>query len=220
MRKLLPNCCGDALEAYNATPSQEAICLLAEKCHGCLNQRLRFYIRSKVRSKHEAEDLFQQTWHNFLSRSHNGPIGNVKSYIYTIANHLIIEKKNRDGRFIVDGELLENLSDGAYVHAEEGEALELASALKSRLTPRECEAFEKKYNGGFDNHEIAEQMGVNLRRVENLNTDIRRKAQLLLAEKYPHWMRRRRHNNTVFNPNYLTKQRVQWKMDNSHPWIG
>jgi RNA polymerase sigma factor (sigma-70 family) len=189
MEKLCQTQCCDPLEAYNRNPCPQSIRYLTETCHPCLHLQLKAYIRSKVKSVHDAEDIYQQSWTNFLTRLHSGrPIKNVKAYLYKVADNII--KKKSSSRPLVLGEVPETLDFSSLPPEDGGDGyVNMIAILKSLLTPREYEVFVIKISDPkVKNEDISALLGISKRRVENLTAAARSKAKVLLQEKYPDFL--------------------------------
>lgn len=53
------------------------------------------FIRSRVNSEAEAEDVLQDVWHQFVTTLDSGPIEQVGSWLYTVARNRIIDRSRK-----------------------------------------------------------------------------------------------------------------------------
>lgn len=139
--------------------------------------RLRSYVKSKVRNSEDAEDIVQDTLYQFLRtiRIMDNPIGQVTSWLYTVAHNLIINngKKHREVAIAAksdseDDSFMAELSEimAASDH-ESPEMLMLRNMVWEELDkamaelPREQrEAITRTEIQGLTTKEAAHRMGV------------------------------------------------------------
>lgn len=60
-----------------------------------LGANLRSFIRRRVRSQDDAEDVLQDVWHQLLDAASDGPIEHVAAWLYTVARNRIIDQYRR-----------------------------------------------------------------------------------------------------------------------------
>lgn len=78
------------LEDYNTSPDPETIDELARACYSCAFHSLYPYIRSRAGSRQRADDVFQQSWENFIRRLHQGaPMPDVQEYLFKVADSIL-----------------------------------------------------------------------------------------------------------------------------------
>ncbi len=118
-----------------------------------------FYVKKRVNSKEDAEDLTQEVFYK-LAKSDTGKIDNVKSWVYTIAKNTITDYYRKRKMITSD---LEDYSFEAEIEAEDA-AMELSNCVtpfvnelpeeyRSLLTLSELEEIPQK--------EIAEKLDMN-----------------------------------------------------------
>ena len=57
-----------------------------------LGQRLRRFIRARVRSEADAEDVLQDVWQQLVTSIDAGPVEQVGAWLYTVARNRIIDR--------------------------------------------------------------------------------------------------------------------------------
>jgi RNA polymerase sigma factor (sigma-70 family) len=55
-------------------------------------RRLMQFIRARVRSEADAEDVMQEVWQQFVAALNSGPIDQVSAWLYTVARNRIIDR--------------------------------------------------------------------------------------------------------------------------------
>lgn len=139
--------------------------------------KLNTYVRGRVGSKDDAEDIVQETLYLFLRtmRTMDNPIMHVTSWLYTVAHNLIINhgKKRREESLIIpkddDGEqFMNDLTD--IMMADEGENPDIRMLRSmvweefdkalSELPEEQKEAFKMTEINGMSVKEAAEKSGV------------------------------------------------------------
>src|SRR5882672_317192 len=55
-------------------------------------QRLMRFIRARVSSDAEAEDVLQDVWQQLVATLENGPVEQVSAWLYTVARNRIIDR--------------------------------------------------------------------------------------------------------------------------------
>ncbi|HVU34699.1 MAG TPA: sigma-70 family RNA polymerase sigma factor [Opitutaceae bacterium] len=58
-------------------------------------QRLRRYIRARVRSDADAEDVLQDVWERLVTALDSGPVEQVGAWLYTVARNRIIDRARK-----------------------------------------------------------------------------------------------------------------------------
>ena len=64
--------------------------------------RLFNFIRGKVRSDEDAEDILQDVWYQYSSSSANGTIEQVSGWLFTVARNKIIDKYRKKSTDLID----------------------------------------------------------------------------------------------------------------------
>lgn len=149
------------------------------------------FIRQRVRSQEEAEDILQDVFTNVLAASHNvqKPIENIASWVFTAVRNRIIDsyRKKRAETFsdmqtpghADDGmDSFENFLGDLY-DSPESELVrktiwEAVQEGLKELPPEQREVFEKNEFEGVSFREMAEDTGV------NINTLLARKRYAVL----------------------------------------
>lgn len=140
--------------------------------------RLSSYIRRRVSSKEDAEDILQDVFYQLTKTINSAlnPIEQMASWLYRVANNTIINKKNKRSEtlfsnYIVNEEDEEAVTDIAeilgFVNNENPESeylrslvwAELENAL-AELPPEQREVFELTEFDGLPVKEISEMSGV------------------------------------------------------------
>lgn len=95
-----------------------------------VGQRLLRFIRSRVSSDAEAEDVLQDVWQQLVTTLDAGPVEQVGAWLYTVARHRIIDGYRKPSPASLDA-LLDESDD------EEDSGLAFAAALlRDDTTPR------------------------------------------------------------------------------------
>lgn len=58
---------------------------------GDLGQQLRRFVRARVASDADAEDILQDVWHRLVTTIEEGPVEKVSAWLYTVARNRIID---------------------------------------------------------------------------------------------------------------------------------
>ena len=177
------------LEATLTTGSRDASIEQAVKAE---RRRLLDFIRRRVRTEQDAEDILQDVFYQLVSSySITEPIEKLTSWLFTVARNKIIDwyRKKKPGRLPVDERDAQaplNLEDILFdptqnpdqVYARSLVWTELADAL-DELPDEQRDVFVKHELEGKSFREIAEETG------EPMNTLLSRKryAVLYLREK-------------------------------------
>ena len=150
-----------------------------EKLIVTYQSQLKSFIRKRVSSKEDAEDILQDVWYQFVKTSENSmnPIEQVSAWLYRVARNLIINKgikkrevempiyRNNDVDDDVINEFSEILFGNETSPTPEMEYLrslvwtELENAL-AELPPEQREIFELTELDGLHVREISETTGV------------------------------------------------------------
>ncbi len=60
-----------------------------------LGQRLRNYIRARVRNEADTEDILQDVWQRLITALDAGPVEQVGAWLYTVARNRIVDRYRR-----------------------------------------------------------------------------------------------------------------------------
>jgi RNA polymerase sigma factor (sigma-70 family) len=163
-----------------------------------MGQRLTRFIRARVASEPDAEDILQDVWQQLISTLAAGPIEQVSAWLYAVARNRIIDQYRKPKMASLDG-----LAAGAE---REDERFELPAILwREDATPEteyQCQLFWQELQAalaelpgdqrqvfiwheleGLSFQEIAELTG------DNVNTLLSRKryAVLYLRQSLEEW---------------------------------
>lgn len=58
-------------------------------------ERLRRFVRARVRSEADAEDVLQDVWQRLVTALEDGPIEQVGAWLYTVARNRIVDRSRR-----------------------------------------------------------------------------------------------------------------------------
>src|ERR1700761_1471298 len=104
-----------------------------------MGQRLMQFIRARVASEPDAEDILQDVWQKLVSTLEAGPIEQVSAWLYAVARNRIIDQYRKPKMASLDG-----LSAGME---PEEERLEIPALLwrgeKTPETEYQCRLFWK-----------------------------------------------------------------------------
>lgn len=91
-------------------------------------RRLMQFIRARVRSEADAEDVMQEVWQQFVAALNSGPIDQVSAWLYTVARHRIVDRYRKPQMASLDALVNED---------DEDEELDFAAyLLRDNATPR------------------------------------------------------------------------------------
>lgn len=140
--------------------------------------RLSSYIRRRVSSKEDAEDILQDVFYQFTKTINSAlnPVEQVASWLYRVANNTIINKKNKKSETLLSNYLTSEDDDEAetdiaeilgFVNNENPESEYLRSLVwvelenaHAELPPEQREVFELTEFDGLPVKEISEMTGV------------------------------------------------------------
>src|SRR5215470_3792160 len=152
-------------------------------------QRMMRFIRARVGSEADAEDILQDVWRQLVNAIEDGPIEHVLSWLYTTARNRIIDQYRKPKIASLDplaaeSELADDafelpeslLHDSATAESEELRNLfwEQLQAALAELPLEQRQVFVWHELEGLSFQEIAELTG------ENLNTLLSRKRYAVL----------------------------------------
>lgn len=154
------------LAASVADGNQDAFDALFRRYYGSVNN----FIRSLVKQSFVTEDLTQDVFVNLWNSRHAlGSVRNLNSYIYTSARNAVIDYMRRSRNiYCISTEMSEQaddeLLDERYFAVEK--ELLIRMAVES-FPERRREIFRMSRFEGMSNNEIAEQLGISKKTVEN-----------------------------------------------------
>lgn len=147
-----------------------------------ISARLRRYVRQRVPSEFETDDILQEVWQQFIRVVDVQPIEQVTAWLYTVARHRIIDRRRKrtptslealgadeeDGELSFDRWLPIDLRTPATEHQRHQFWDRLHAAL-SELPAEQRQVFVWHELDGLSYQEMAEITG------DNLNTLLSRK---------------------------------------------
>lgn len=152
-------------------------------------QRLLRFIRARVRSDAEAEDILQDVWQQLVSTLEDGPVEQVSAWLYTVARNRIIDRYRKprmtsldamagdgtldDASFEVPGFLLRDDKTPETEHLRGVFWEQLHHAL-AELPAEQRQVFVWHELDGLSFQEMADLTG------ENVNTLLSRKRYAVL----------------------------------------
>ncbi|UOE42330.1 RNA polymerase sigma factor [Chryseobacterium suipulveris] len=145
--------------------------------------KLMSFIRPKVRTTEDAEDILQEVWYQFSNLTNIGDIANIGVWLYRVSNNKIIDKYRKkttenledfvyeddDGSFSVKDILLLDDSENPELLAFREEVWKQLFAALDELPEKQRLAFVETEIEGKKLQEIADEQG------ENIKTIISRK---------------------------------------------
>ncbi len=169
----------------------EALVAEIERLYRTDRKRFLGFIRQRVRTQEEAEDILQDVFANVLAAAATveGPIENVASWVFTAVRNRIIDsyRKKRAESFsdvqtpVQQEEGMESfenlLSDARYSPEREHLRRRIWDAIQealAELPPEQREVFVKNEFEGISFREMAEETGI------NINTLLARKRYAVL----------------------------------------
>jgi RNA polymerase sigma-70 factor (ECF subfamily) len=181
----------------NQTDIEEINCLSAlkngdyeafDKLFSDYGKRLYYFAYGYLKSKEDAEgvvqEVFLKIWRN---RKHINPDLSFKSYLFKIAYHYILElfeqntRKQAYQHKIID-EAVE-FTDETNERLNYQMLLEKVETLIEKLPPRQKEILMKRKKEGIPIKEIAEQLGISPKTVENHLTEALKNLKKGLGEE-------------------------------------
>lgn len=149
--------------------------------------RLLSFIRERVRSKEDAEDILQDVMANVLSAKENDKIENIGAWVFTSVKNKIIDwyrkkkttnftdlVKDDDAEMIMDNLLSDISFNPERAFTRKAIRQDLDKALKS-LPDEQRYAFVKNELEGMTFRDMADETG------ENINTLLARKRYAVMA---------------------------------------
>lgn len=112
----------DEVIAISMTEKQNSI-QYAVKNYG---KRLFGFIRSRVNTDEDAEDILQDVWYKLISVIDTEPIGQLSSWLFRVSRNSIVDKKRKQTPL--------SLEDFAY-EDENGELIFPEEILTEKLNP-------------------------------------------------------------------------------------
>lgn len=154
------------LAASVAEGNQDAFDALFRRYYGPVNN----FIRSLVKQSSITEDLTQDVFVNLWNSRHAlGQVHNLNSYIYTSARNAVIDYMRRAHNvYCISAEISERaddeLLDERYFAVEKELLIRM---VVENFPERRREIFRMSRFEGMSNDEIAEQLGISKKTVEN-----------------------------------------------------
>jgi RNA polymerase sigma factor (sigma-70 family) len=62
---------------------------------GDMGERLRRFVRARVRSESDADDVLQDVWQRLISTLDEGPVEQIGAWLYTVARNRIIDRQRK-----------------------------------------------------------------------------------------------------------------------------
>ena len=177
-------------DLMNEHPGNEVVQIVRK-----VGRKLAGFVRARVRSDADAEDVLQEVWQRLVASLEDGPIDHVAAWLYTVARNRIIDLYRKPQMASLDAlademELDEAVSDlpdfwlrddstPETEHLRKAFWEELHAGL-AELPPEQRQVFVWHELEGLSFQEIAARTG------ENLNTLLSRKryAVLRLRERF------------------------------------
>ncbi|HWB53760.1 MAG TPA: RNA polymerase sigma factor [Tepidisphaeraceae bacterium] len=147
-----------------------------------LGQKLKSFVRSRVRNDADAEDILQDVWQQFLCTLEDGPIDHVGAWLYTVARNRIIDEYRRPQATSLDALATQTEIDDTYdlsdiFHGEQETTEKFWNQLHAALAelpPEQRQVFLWHELDGLSFQDIAKLTG------ENINTLLSRKRYAVL----------------------------------------
>ncbi len=154
--------------------------------------RLRAWLRTRFPSLTDTDDLVQESYARLIRAREKGPVKNAKSYLFTTALNaaldLIRRRKVVSFEHVAENErssVVENRPDASEA-ASRTEELEILREALHALPTRCRQVFTLRKLDGLTHREIAEQLGVSEKTVEEqINRAMRRCAAFLRSRGLP-----------------------------------
>ena len=141
------------------------------------------YLKSKNSAEDVVQEIFLRIWKNRINLN---PELSFKAYIFKIAYHLILENfENTYRQQSYKDKLIEesvNFTDGNEERLNYQLLLEKVDKLIDQLPPRQKEILIKRRKEGIQVKEIAEQLGIAPKTVENHLTEALKTIRKKLGE--------------------------------------
>lgn len=142
------------------------------------NRALVNFLRTRVSSEQEAQDVAQEAYVKLLQLHEPGAISFLRGYLFRIAANLTVDRARHSfirHRYALDqarGNLPDELTEvrALDVQAITGEEFERAVAALNELSPRLRQAFVRHAVEGYSTSEIATELGVDERTVRKFVT--------------------------------------------------
>ncbi|MFC4312718.1 RNA polymerase sigma factor [Steroidobacter flavus] len=142
------------------------------------NRALVNFLRTRVASEQEAQDVAQEAYVKLLQLHQPGAVSFLRGYLFRIAANLTVDRarhtviRHRYAREQVDAGTLDDVTGlGALdVQAITTEEFECAVTALNELSPRLRQAFVKHVVEGYSTSEIAAELGVDERTVRKFVT--------------------------------------------------
>ena len=162
-------------------------------------RRLMRFIRTRVASDADADDILQDVWQHLYTSLEDGPIEQVSAWLYTVARRRIIDRYRKSRTASLDTLAAGTADDGLSLDLADILPADLPSALSrewrdlfwadlyaalAELPPEQRDVFIWHELEGLPFQEIAATTG------ENLNTLLSRKryAVLHLRQRLEPWL--------------------------------
>lgn len=142
-----------------------------DEMYGIYYRRLYHFALSTLKSREDSEEVVQNTFFRIWEQRQN--IENdqtLKSFIFTIAYHIIIDtlryrlKEKRYREIVLDKATANyNLEESI----EFGDLLERIDSIVQKLPPRKLEIYQLSRINHLSYNEIAQKLGISVKTVEN-----------------------------------------------------
>ena len=142
-------------------------------------RKLFFFIRQRVNTDEDAEDILQDVWMQLSDVMNSEPIEQVSGWLYRVAKNKIIDKYRKKSTLSLDEEINEDEENDFYLNIPESEQLrdvfweQLYAALEE-IPENQRQVFIWNELEEISFQEIAERTG------EKINTLISRKRYAVL----------------------------------------
>lgn len=142
------------------------------------NRALVNFLRIRVSSEQEAQDVAQEAYVKLLQLHEPGAVSFLRSYLFRIATNLTVDRarhtviRHRHAREQANAGLLDDFTgvEALDVQAITREEFEKAVAALNELSPRLRQAFVKHVVEGYSTSEIAAELAVDERTVRKFVT--------------------------------------------------
>ncbi len=148
-------------------------------------------IRSKLKNKAQADDIFQDFFLSLVHKPLPAGVRNIKSYLYRAISNDVVDAARRAEKYQVQihkyhkqqNYSINKTSFGNAIVIEEEELGKMFALIKGRLRDSESQAIALRYKNKYSIKEVAKKMGVKRTSVSRyISTGLKKMREFLVVK--------------------------------------